>query len=136
MTGLNDKAVEQIVESVAQAPSHSAIGVGHFMHGQVCRVSQQSTPLIRPTGRLSYYFSSSWQDARMADTAMEWVNGSKASLQDLSDKGTYIGYLSSDNTEAVRASYAGNYKRLAEIKRRYDPENFFHHNRNIRPASS
>ncbi len=34
----------------------------------------------------------------------------------------------------MKASYAGNYDRLAEVKRTYDPENFFHVNQNIEPA--
>lgn len=45
-------------------------------------------------------------------------------------------YLSSDSEAAVKDSYAQNYGRLAAIKQRYDPSNFFHGNRNIRPASA
>ena len=37
--------------------------------------------------------------------------------------------------ERVRASYRGNYGRLAQIKDRYDPDNTFHINQNIQPAS-
>jgi FAD/FMN-containing dehydrogenase len=65
---------------------------------------------------------------------MQWVNQSNAAMRPLSSKGTYINYLSSDNEQDVRASYEHSYDRLAQIKRRYDPGNFFHRNRNIRPA--
>jgi hypothetical protein len=35
---------------------------------------------------------------------------------------------------SVKASYGANYARLVQLKRKYDPTNFFHHNRNIAPA--
>jgi FAD/FMN-containing dehydrogenase len=38
-----------------------------------------------------------------------------------------------EGPERVRASYRGNYERLAEVKRRYDPHNLFHVNQNIVP---
>ncbi|MBV9742807.1 MAG: BBE domain-containing protein, partial [Acidobacteriia bacterium] len=39
-----------------------------------------------------------------------------------------------DQPDRIRASYAGNYERLAAIKHKYDPTNFFCFNANIRPA--
>jgi FAD/FMN-containing dehydrogenase len=39
-----------------------------------------------------------------------------------------------EGEERVRASYRGNYDRLAGIKRTYDPDNLFRVNQNIRPA--
>ena len=39
-----------------------------------------------------------------------------------------------EGQDRVRAAYRGNYDRLAEVKRRYDPENLFHVNQNIPPA--
>jgi FAD/FMN-containing dehydrogenase len=41
-----------------------------------------------------------------------------------------------EGEDRVRASYRGNYERLAQIKRSYDPENVFRINQNIPPASS
>ena len=39
-----------------------------------------------------------------------------------------------EGTDRVRASYLGNYERLARVKQRYDPTNLFHINQNIPPA--
>ena len=39
-----------------------------------------------------------------------------------------------EGQERVHATYRDNYDRLAEIKKKYDPNNFFRVNQNIRPA--
>ena len=47
----------------------------------------------------------------------------------------YINFASADETEErVAATYGNNkYKKLVELKRKYDPDNFFRLNQNIRP---
>ncbi|HEY2161467.1 MAG TPA: BBE domain-containing protein [Solirubrobacteraceae bacterium] len=40
-----------------------------------------------------------------------------------------------EGEDRVRASYRGNYDRLAAIKAEYDPENVFRVNQNIKPAA-
>jgi FAD/FMN-containing dehydrogenase len=37
--------------------------------------------------------------------------------------------------ERIKAAYRGNYDRLSQIKKRYDPTNLFHINHNIPPAA-
>ena len=39
-----------------------------------------------------------------------------------------------DAEERIRATYGDNYDRLAAIKKKYDPTNFFRVNQNIKPA--
>ena len=49
--------------------------------------------------------------------------------------GRYSNYMADDEAgDPASAAYGPNYQRLQDIKRRYDPENFFHMNQNIRPS--
>ena len=56
-------------------------------------------------------------------------------LHPTSAGGAYVNFLMDEGQDRVKASYRGNYARLAEIKDRYDPDNTFHINQNIQPAS-
>jgi FAD/FMN-containing dehydrogenase len=63
-----------------------------------------------------------------------WVAGTMAAIRQ-SDNGAYVNFLGDEGEGRVRAAYpGGTYERLAEIKRRYDPDNLFHLNQNIAPA--
>ena len=48
--------------------------------------------------------------------------------------GAYVNFLMNEGQDRVKASYRGNYDRLAKVKLRYDPDNVFHFNQNIQPA--
>jgi len=47
--------------------------------------------------------------------------------------GSYINFMMEEGEERVKASYGDNYERLRKVKAKYDPENFFHVNQNIKP---
>ena len=47
--------------------------------------------------------------------------------------GSYVNFMTEDEGDRVKAAYGGNLARLQEIKRRYDPENVFHVNQNVKP---
>jgi FAD/FMN-containing dehydrogenase len=49
--------------------------------------------------------------------------------------GAYVNFMMEEGEDRIRATYRGNYDRLTRIKAKYDPENFFRVNQNIRPAA-
>jgi FAD/FMN-containing dehydrogenase len=65
----------------------------------------------------------------------QWARQYLEELHPTSAGGAYVNMMMEDEGEArIRASYRGNYDRLAQIKKRYDPTNLSHINQNIPPA--
>jgi Berberine and berberine like len=73
-------------------------------------------------------------DPANAGAIRDWSVGYHEALHPFSAGGAYVNMMMDEGEERVRASYRGNYDRLAAIKRTYDPDNLFRVNQNIRPA--
>jgi FAD/FMN-containing dehydrogenase len=136
LDALTDPAIDRIVAILETASRGMSIGFGHYIHGSICRVPATATPLPRRCGRMTYFFDANWRDAARAEGAMHWVDESWHAMQAHSSRGTYINYLSRDDDEAIRAAYESNWQRLVALKRRVDPSNVFHLNRNIRTVNN
>lgn len=63
-----------------------------------------------------------------------WTKGYFDALHPYSAGGAYVNFMMDEGQERVQATYGENYRRLAEVKRKYDPGNLFQVNQNIRPA--
>jgi FAD/FMN-containing dehydrogenase len=63
-----------------------------------------------------------------------WTKDYWEAVHPYSAGGAYVNFMMEEGQERVRATYRDNYDRLVEIKRRYDPENLFRVNQNIRPG--
>jgi FAD/FMN-containing dehydrogenase len=64
-----------------------------------------------------------------------WARRFLQALQPHSAGGVYVNFLDADDESSrVREAYGDRiYRRLGEVKAKYDPDNAFHHNKNIRP---
>jgi hypothetical protein len=136
LSELSDGAIDQFEASIEAAPPGWQLGLGHFMHGRICKSPAGETPLRRAAGQSTHFVSSSWREPGEVGAAMQWVDSTWGALHQFRNSGTYINYLSETSDAAVRTSYGEHYTRLATIKRRYDPDNVFHRNRNIRPLGA
>lgn len=75
-------------------------------------------------------------DPQNAELITNWCKDYWNALHPYSSGGAYINFIMNEGQERIKASYKDNYKRLSEIKRKYDPDNFFRVNQNILPAES
>ena len=76
-------------------------------------------------------------DADPANVAQirDWSIRYQEALHPYSAGGAYVNMMMDEGQERIRASYRGNYDRLADIKAKYDPGNLFRVNQNIQPAA-
>jgi hypothetical protein len=113
------------------------MGFDHYMHGAVCRTAPEATAFeLRSPGALHVWVVSGWREASEAVRAMAWVDDTWNALQPYSGGRAYANYLSTEGEAAVKSAFGANHSRLAVIKRKYDPTNFFRRNPNVRPAES
>ncbi|EGX60059.1 (R)-6-hydroxynicotine oxidase [Streptomyces zinciresistens K42] len=75
-------------------------------------------------------------DPANADAIRRWTVDYWTDLHPHSMGGSYINFIGEgESPDRVRSTYRGHYDRLAAAKRTYDPDNFFHANQNIAPAT-
>ena len=70
-----------------------------------------------------------------ADAMRDWCVGYWDATHPYSAGGAYVNFMMDEGQERVRATYRGNYDRLARVKEQYDPDNVFRVNQNILPAA-
>jgi hypothetical protein len=131
-----DGLTEPVIDAFAGlidngGPKDCLVGVLHYLHGAVCR-PVDDTPFIRERGHILYNIVAPWQGTTRQEEKAAWALAASQALQPLNSRKIYINYLSYDGQDYVRDAFGRHYERLRAIKRRYDPDNFFHNNRNIR----
>ncbi|HKM55863.1 MAG TPA: BBE domain-containing protein, partial [Isosphaeraceae bacterium] len=76
-------------------------------------------------------------DPKQADALKTWGRTYWTAIHPFNLEGAYVNFMSDDEVQGrVQATYGENYKRLASVKAKYDPENLFRVNQNILPAAS
>jgi FAD/FMN-containing dehydrogenase len=69
------------------------------------------------------------------DRCIAWARETYAQMEPFFASGRYVNYLGDDEPgDPTAAAYGPNYRRLQDLKTKYDPSNFFHLNQNIRPS--
>jgi hypothetical protein len=75
-------------------------------------------------------------DPANAGALRDWCVGHWEATHPYSAGGAYVNFMMAEGQERVRATYRGNYDRLARVKAQYDPDNLFRINQNIQPAAA
>ena len=102
--------------------------------GAAARVSEDATAFGFRNGGWAGVIAGIDADPARLPAAASWAQQYWEELHPSSAGGGYVNMMMEDDgRDRVKAAYRGNYDRLVEIKRRYDPTNLFHINHNIPP---
>jgi FAD/FMN-containing dehydrogenase len=133
LTGLSDEAIDVLIDRSAAFPTPQCqILLEHF-HGAATRVPAGATACTLRTPGFNAVIIAQWVDPKDSDRCVEWARETYRSLTPYLGSTRYMNYLAQDESDQTGAAYAANYERLRDIKRKYDPENVFHINVNVKP---
>jgi FAD/FMN-containing dehydrogenase len=131
--GLGDEVIDVLVEHASRNPSPLGQVHIHHLEGAVARVGEAETAFSRRYAPYVVNLPAGWTDPADSDRNIAWVRDFSEALRPLGTGDAYLNFLGADEQDRVHAAYGPNYDRLVEVKRRYDPDNIFRANVNIRP---
>ena len=133
---LSDDLIDVIVDRLGSAAPQVVMGISHYMHGQVCRVAPGATAFpLREAGGLNVRLAYTWDDPSTGERLSQWSAESLRLLRPPANERIYANFQTYQASSGAAAVYGPNCSRLAGIKHKYDPHNFFRRNSNIPPAA-
>jgi FAD/FMN-containing dehydrogenase len=135
LKGLPDEAIDTIDEQFTTVPSPmTTVVIEHNGEGAMNRVDQGDTAFRHRDSSYNLLITSMWADPKDAERNISWTRNFAHAMSPFASGAVYVNYLGSEGQGRVHAAYGANFDRLAAIKRKYDPENIFNLNQNIRPG--
>ena len=132
---LSDEVVDTIVQHANRAGSPLSAVVIELYSGAASRIGRGDTAFAQRQGKFDIGIMAQWTDAADSDRHVAWTRSLFDALKPHSS-GFLLNFLDEEDAErTVRAAFGDNYPRLREVKRQYDPTNFFRINQNIQPAA-
>ncbi len=137
LTDLSDEVIDVVARHAYRAKSPRSYAAIFHMGGAVARVPGDATAYPGRDVAHNIIIDAAWlpeQDDTVGMAETRWAREFLQALQP-HRAGVYVNFLDSDDDAGrVREAYGHDtYLRLTEIKAKYDPENVFHHNKNIEP---
>ncbi|MFC7494985.1 MULTISPECIES: FAD-binding oxidoreductase [unclassified Nocardioides] len=133
---LTDDAIDAHVEHGSKVPVMTSTMHIYPIDGACHRVAPDSTAFAYRDANFATVIAGMWPDEADDAQNIAWVRDYYDAIAPHSEEGGYINFMAADDQDRIRANYQGNYDRLRDIKRKYDPGNVFRHNQNIAPADS
>ncbi|HET6654051.1 MAG TPA: FAD-binding oxidoreductase [Nocardioides sp.] len=139
LAGLSDAVIDVVADHAYRATSPRSYAAMFQMGGAVARLPRGATAYpARGVGH-NMSIDAVWlpeQDDTVRAKETSWARDFYDALEP-HRAGVYVNFLDADDGEdRVREAYGDDtYRRLAEVKAKYDPDNVLHHNKNIRPRA-
>ena len=132
-TELSDGALDAIIEYAGKLPSPQCeIFIGHIA-GAANRVAPDAMAYAHRDAKFVLNVHGRWESPAQDVSCIEWARAFFNASAPYASAGAYVNFMTEEEGNRVAAAYGSNYDRLVQIKRRYDPENIFHLNQNIKP---
>jgi len=138
LNGLSDEVIDMIVQGNAQPPSPNTLSSIWNFGGATAQVAADATAFGDRSMPYMFSIDSVWSDTADDDANIDWTRSFWQRMRAHSYHGRmYLNFpgQGEEGEKMLEDTYGANYSRLREIKRKYDPDNRFCFNQNLKPAS-
>ncbi|MBP1774342.1 MAG: FAD/FMN-dependent dehydrogenase [candidate division NC10 bacterium] len=131
---LRDEALDTMIAFAGKLPSPQCeIFVAHIA-GAANRVPADAMAYGHRDARFVMNVHGRWDAATQDEAGIAWARAFFDAAAPYASGSTYVNFMTEDESGRTTAAYGANYARLADLKKRYDPENVFHLNQNVKPS--
>jgi hypothetical protein len=131
---LTDAAIDVIAALAWQKASASSFSILFHLGGAIDSLPDDASAASGRHAAHALNINASWADGAPRHPDIGWCREYAAAMEQHATGGVYVNFLHNDEGESrIRAAYGDRYARLALIKARFDPDNAFRANQNVRP---
>jgi FAD/FMN-containing dehydrogenase len=130
---LSDGVLDVVIDFAGRMPSPQCeIFIG-LLAGAANRVPPDAMAYAHRDAKFVLNVHARWDQAADDKRCISWAREFFKSSVPYASGSVYVNFMTADEGDRISSAYGSNYRRLVQIKRRYDPENIFHLNQNIKP---
>jgi FAD/FMN-containing dehydrogenase len=133
---MSDGLLEASLPFVETLPSDSCEVFFAQMGGATNRVPADATAYRHRDAEFIMNVHGRWQDAGDDEKCIAWCRDLFQATTPFATGGVYVNFMTEEEGGRVESAYGESYQRLVALKDRYDPENLFRFNQNVRPSAS
>jgi len=137
LSALSDEVIATILQGNAEPPSANTLTSIWNFGGATAEVAAEATAFGDRSMPYMFSIDSVWPEASEDEKNITWTRDFWQQMRPFSDQGRmYLNFLGigEEGDQLLKDTFGDNYTRLREIKQKYDPDNRFRFNQNIKPA--
>jgi hypothetical protein len=131
---LSDDAIIALVTHANQLNSPLSALVLEYYGGAAGRVSPDATAFPHRHLPWDILFIAQWTDPAETQLHRDWARKGEELLRPYSENAHLLSALDVEGDDVIKGAFGSNFSRLAAVKKKYDPSNFFRVNQNIQPS--
>jgi FAD/FMN-containing dehydrogenase len=132
---ISDGLLDVVSEYAGKLPSPQCEIFFGSLGGEVSRKDPASTAYCHRDADFIMNVHGRWDDAKDDDKCISWSREYFKATEKYATGGVYINFMTEDESSRVGDGFGSSYERLARIKQKYDPNNLFRMNQNIKPQA-
>jgi FAD/FMN-containing dehydrogenase len=132
-TELSEEAFDSIIQFAGKLPTPQCEIFLGLIAGASNRIPSDAAAWGHRDTKFVLNVHGRWDDSADDKRCIGWARDFFKASAPYASAGAYVNFMTEDEADRIVAAYGSNFERLAQIKRKHDPDNIFHMSQNIKP---